>query len=57
MTQMFFLTNVTLFPELSVTFTEYGQNVKKTLYLIDKAILGKTNGVYVTYVANVDKGE
>ncbi len=29
---------------------------KQTRYLIDRAILGKMGGVYVTYVADVDKG-
>ncbi len=29
---------------------------KQTRYLIDKVILGKMREVYVTYVANVDKG-
>ncbi len=28
---------------------------KQTPYLTDKAILGKVGGVYVTYVADVDK--
>ncbi len=30
---------------------------KQTQYLIDKSILGKMGGVYVTYVADVDKGQ
>ncbi len=28
-----------------------------TIYLIDKAILGKIDVVYVTYVVEVDKGQ
>ncbi len=53
--QVLFLTNVTHFLVLPVTFTEYGQNVKQTRCRIDKAIFGKACGVYVTYVAVVDK--
>ena len=46
---MFFLTNiVTHFQPLSVTFIEYGQNVNKHYISIDKTILGKMGGVYVT---------
>ncbi len=30
---------------------------KQTRYLIDKAILVKTGGVYVTFVTDVDKGQ
>ncbi len=56
-TQTFFSANaVTHFQVLSVTFIEYGQNVKKT-FLMDKAILGKMGGVYVTYAVDVDKGQ
>ncbi len=55
MTPTFFLTNVTDFQLLSVTFIEYGQNVKK--HLTDKAILGKMGGVYDTYVTDADKGQ
>ncbi len=55
-TQTFFLTNITHFQILSVTFTEYRQNVSKH-HLIDKAILGKMGVVYVKYVAHVDKGQ
>ncbi len=39
----------------SVMFIEFGQNVNKW-YLIDEAILGKMGVVYVTYVADADKG-
>ncbi len=38
-------------------FIEYGQNCKQTQYLIDKVTLGKMCRVYVTYVADVDKGQ
>ncbi len=55
MTQTFFLTNVTHIQLLSVMFSEYGQNVNIKVCLIDKDILGKMGGVYVTYVADVDK--
>ncbi len=41
----------------SVTFIEYGQNVKKTQYLIDKAILGCAGIGYFMYVVCVDKGQ
>ncbi len=41
---------VTRFQLLSVTFIEY----KQTRHLIDKAILGKVGGVYVTYVLTAD---
>ncbi len=36
-------------------FIEYGQNINKQ-YLVDKAILVKMGGVYITYVADFDKG-
>ncbi len=36
-------------------FIEYGQNINK--HDVDKAILGKNHGVYVTYVDDVDKGQ
>ncbi len=40
------------------TFTECGLNVhKQAPYLIDKAILGKMGGIYVTYVADADEGQ
>ncbi len=56
LTRMFFLTNVvTHFQLCSATYIEYGK-CKRTQYFIDKAILGKMCGVYVTYMANVDKG-
>ncbi len=55
LTQMFFFTNaITHFQLLSVMFIEYGQNVNKQ-YFKDKAILGKMDGVYVTFEADVDK--
>ncbi len=51
-----FTNAVTHFQLLSVMFIEDGQNVNKQ-YLIDKAILGKMCKVYVTYVADIDKGQ
>ncbi len=57
LTHTFFLTNIIAhFHVLSVTSIVYGQNVNKQ-YLTDKAILGKMGGLYVTNVANVDKGQ
>ncbi len=54
---MVFMTKVvTHFQILSVMFIEYRQNLN-TRYLINKAVLEKMGGVYVTYVANVDKGQ
>ncbi len=47
---------VTHFQVLSVMFTEYKQNVDKW-YLTGEALFGKMGGVYVTEVANVDKGQ
>ncbi len=38
-------------------FIEYGQNVNKHHISQNKAILGKMGGVYVTYVADFDKGQ
>ncbi len=56
LTQVFFKNNaVTYFQLLSVTFTEYGQNVNK--HRIDKDILEKNGRGYVIYVADVDKGQ
>ncbi len=53
-----------LFNERCHTFSATFCNVywiwtlcQQTTYLIDKAILGKMGGVYVTYVADVDKGQ
>ncbi len=37
-------------------FIEYGQNVNKHDYSV-RAILGKTGGVYVTYVVSVGEGQ
>ncbi len=38
-------------------FIEYGQNVNKCDISAITAILGKMGGVYVTYVADVNKGQ
>ncbi len=45
---------VTHFQVVSVKFIYYGQNVNKKIS--PKAILGKMCGIYVTDVADVDKG-
>ncbi len=53
---MFFLTGAaTHFQLPSVVCVKYGKKYKPTSYLIDKDILGNMGGVYVTYVADVDK--
>ncbi len=53
---MFFLTNISHFKVLPVTFIEFRQNVNKH-DISQIKLLGKMGGVYVTDVANADKGQ